>query len=53
MHNYGGYYFNGVLLNSVDCYKDLGILFDAGLKFPQHALEVAMKANRVLEKRIY
>ena len=47
-HSYGGYYLNGILLDSVDCYKDLGILFDTGLKFHQHASEVAMKANRVL-----
>ena len=44
-HIYGGYYLNGILLDSVDCYKDLGILFDTGLKFHQHASEVAMKAN--------
>ena len=47
-HSYGGYYLNGILLDSVDCYKDLGILFDTGLKFHQQASEVAMKANRVL-----
>ena len=47
-YSYGGYYLNGILLDSVDCYKDLGILFDTGLKFHQHASEVAMKANRVL-----
>ena len=47
-HSYGGYYLNGILLDSVDCYKDLGTLFDTGLKFHQHASEVAMKANRVL-----
>ena len=35
-------------MDSVDRYKDLGILFDTGLKFHQHASEVAMKANRVL-----
>ena len=39
-HSYGGYYLNGILLDSVDCYKDLGILFDTGLKFHQHASEV-------------
>ena len=48
MHSYGGYYLIGILLDLVDCYKDLGILFDTGLKFHQHASEVAMKANRVL-----
>ena len=44
----------GVLLDSVDSYKDLGILFDTGLKFHQHASETAMKAKRVglYEKRI-
>ena len=45
-HSYGDYYLNGVLLDSVDCYKDLGILFDTGLKFHQHASEAAM--NRIL-----
>ena len=44
-HSYGGYY---LLLDSVDCYKDLGILFDTGLKFHQHSSEAAMKANRIL-----
>ena len=47
IHSYGDYYFNGVLLDSVDGYKDLGILFDTG-KFHQHTSETAMKANRVL-----
>ena len=42
-------YLNGVSFDSVDCYKDLGILFVTGLlKFHQHASEAAMKANRVL-----
>ena len=47
-HSYGDYYLNEVLLDSGDCYKYLGILFDIGLKFHQHASEAAMKANRVL-----
>ena len=47
MHSYGGYYLNGILLDSVDCHKDLGILFDTSLKFHQHASEAAMKANRI------
>ena len=47
-HNYGDYYLNEVLLDSVDSYKDLGILFDTGLKFHQHTSETVMKANRVL-----
>ena len=42
-------YLNGVSFDSVDCYKDLEILFDTGLlKFHQPASEAAMKANRVL-----
>ena len=45
---HGDYYPKGILLDSVDCYKDLSILFDKGLKFLQHASEAAMKANRVL-----
>ena len=32
MHSYGGYYLNGVLLDSIGCYKDLSISFDTGLK---------------------
>ena len=47
-HSFGGYYLNGVSLDSVNCHKDLGIIFDANLKFHQHTSEVAMKANRVL-----
>ena len=47
-HSYGDYYLNGVLLDLVDSYKDLGILFDRGLKFHQHTSETVMKANRVL-----
>ena len=35
-------------MDSFDSYRDLGILFDTGLKFHQHASETAMKANRVL-----
>ena len=47
-HSYGGYCLNGILLDSVDCYKDFSILFDTGLKFHQHASGAAMKANTVL-----
>ena len=47
-HSFGGYYLNGVSLDSVNCHKDLGITFDANLKFHQHASEVAIKVNRVL-----
>ena len=47
-HSYIDYYFNRDLLDSVDSYKDLGILFDTGSKFHQHTSETAMKANRVL-----
>ena len=35
-------------MNLVDSYKDLGIVFDTGLKFHQHASEAAVNANRVL-----
>ena len=55
-HSFGGYYLYGVSLDLVNCHKDLGIIFDANLKFQQHASEVAMKANRVLavyEKKLY
>ena len=48
IHSYGDYHLNGVLLDSVDSCKDLGILFDTGLKFHQHASETAMKTNMVL-----
>ena len=44
-HSYGGYYLNGILLDSVYCCEDLGVL---SLKFRQHASEAAMKASRVL-----
>ena len=48
VYGHEDYYLNGILLDSVDCHKDLGILFDTGLKFHQHVSEVAMNANRVL-----
>ena len=35
-------------MDSVDCYEEVGILYDTGLKFQQHASETATKANRVL-----
>ena len=47
-HSYGDYYRNEILLDSVDYYKDLGIVFDVVLKFHKHASETSMKANRVL-----
>ena len=31
IHSYGDYCLNGALFDLVDCYKDLGILFDTGL----------------------
>ena len=46
-HSYRDYYLNGVLLDSVDSNKDLGILFDTGLKSHQYASEAVIKANRV------
>ena len=46
--SYEDNYLNGVLLDSIDCYKDLDILFDTRLKFRQYASEAAMKPNRVL-----
>ena len=42
------YYLNGVLLDSVDCYKDLVIFIDTSLKFHQHTSEAAMKENKVV-----
>ena len=48
---YGGYYLNGILLDSVNCYKDLGILFDTGFKLHKYASEAAMKANRIFATR--
>ena len=38
-------------MDSVDCYKDLGILFDTGFKLHKHASEAAMKANRIFARR--
>jgi len=45
------YFLNGVLLESVNCHKDLSIMFDANIKFHQHTSEVAMKVNS--EKKFY
>ena len=44
-HSFGGYYLNSVSLDSVNCHKDLSIIFDANVKFHLHASEVAMKVN--------
>ena len=48
VHGHEDYYLNGIFLDSVDCHKDLGILFDTGLNFHQCVSEVAVKTNRVL-----
>ena len=32
-------------MDLTDCYKDLGILFDRGLKFQQHASEQRLKKS--------
>ena len=32
-------------MDSTDCFKDLGILFDTGLKFQQHASEQRLKKS--------
>ena len=42
------YYLNGVIIDSVDSQKDLGILFDNQLKFHHHTTTIVTKANRLL-----
>ena len=36
IHGYGPYYLNGVVIDSVDSQKDLGVLFDNQLRFHHH-----------------
>ena len=48
VHDYGPYYLNGVIIDSVDSQKDLGILFDNQLKFHHHTTTIVTKANRLL-----
>ena len=48
VHQYGPYYLNGLMIESIESQKDLGILFDNQLKFHSHTTEVAAKANRLL-----
>ena len=46
IHGYGPYYLNGVVIDSVDSQKDLGILFDNRLRFHHHTTTIVAKANR-------
>ena len=47
VHQFGPYYLNGIMIESVESQKDLGILFENQLKFQSHTAEVAAKANRL------
>ena len=47
-HQYGIYTLGDIRIDSVESYKDLGILFDSHLKFHQHTSSTAAKANRIL-----
>ena len=54
-HSYGGYYLNGILLDSVDCYKDLGILLYR-FKVPPTCFRSSYESEQgigLYEKRIY
>ncbi len=42
------YEMRGVKLKSVQCVKDLGIKIEANIKFSQHCIDAANKANRML-----
>ena len=42
------YYLNGVVIDSVNSQKDLGILFDNQLRFHHHTTTIVAKANRLL-----
>ena len=48
IHGYRPYYLNGVVIDSVDSQKDLGILFDNQLRFHHHTTTIVAKANRLL-----
>ena len=48
IHGYGPYYLNGVVIDSVDSQKDLGILFDNQLRFHHHTTAIVAKPNRLL-----
>ena len=47
IHGYGPYYLNGVVIDSVDSQKDLGVLFDNQLRFHHHTTTIVAKANRL------
>ena len=47
-HQYATYILGDIRIDSVESYKDLGILFDNHLKFHQHTSSTAAKANRTL-----
>ena len=44
----GPYYLNGVVIDSVDSQKDLGVLFDNQLRFHHHTTAIVAKAIRLL-----
>ena len=48
VHQFGSYYLNGIVIDSVESRKDLGIFFNNQLKFHSHTTEVAAKAKRLL-----
>ena len=48
VHQFGPYYLNGLIIESVEAQKNLGMLLGNQLKFHSHTAEVAAKANRLL-----
>ena len=48
VHQFGPYYLNCIMIDSVGSQKDLGILFDHQLKFHSHTTDVTAKANHLL-----
>ena len=46
--NYGSFYLNGTVVDSVSSHKDLGIVFDNHLKFHDHTIEVTAMTNHLL-----
>ena len=48
VHDYRPYYLNGVITDSVDSQKDLGVHFNNQLKFHHHTTTIITKANCLL-----
>ena len=47
-HSFGDYMLDDCVISSSNVVRDLGILVDKDLKFHEHTLSVAARANRLL-----